>query len=822
MQLGAPSIYSEEVLKKYTSPVCPKRNAPDGWTAKLRADVASLGIKGKEFHPVFNASLRRRVVLHDPSPGAWADTNRELASIFEDAPWFDDAEPEDAEPGSDSDSASAPAPPPPPPPPPPPLVLYGRVETFTDSPRIVEKYVVDKRAEGSGGLQVSPEFIKGRTKTRLAYADCLCRNPWLGEVDFTPIMPTLYEHNKEKNPRTVDSLALTTFRTLYRPPNRCESRGTLHDVNHGLGKTPRASDHSEEDLWTAYAYHLTKLPLDVHWKLTRDDEKRQGRCRLYTKHAFIDALRALRTPTTPSAGRTTNKNEVTIFFSVGTGHAQFLTAGEVALRTLCSSSAVMGDSAKWRVQNAPPGVLDAEQDAVELGCAEDDPLYPVAAQLESVPHAFSAVPCVTTEFGVAPVGFWATPIEYIMVGRDGRIRGREVVDRIGIVGTAFGKPGLFASPELEKMAASADLPSFTTTIRDRSAVARTVTARRGGIDPACFEDSAEVAERVVKSATVLPLVLRGTGKFGGLDFSRTLPRKPPTKRSASTSDSDANTVQLVPNIIGPMVDPGAGVAKRIRPHLQKRGKKRNSTTIQLPVIIGNLQEARDFFHARRKQKLAHVKDDPAELVGKADKLLHIYAKTRRLNRDRWLAQRIYKKMEIELDPNANRDQQNSGPQLLREQAAQKHAARATLAEAHALGHANVRVPPPDLDGRFGFTYVRALTPTEFNGRLDRTVAIRIGGAELAASGPLEPGSTHRLAIGFAAFLLEKAKEASVMSEIFEASARAPPAHANQADIEDAAKVRKSIEKNVNLLKTALPGPVYQKLARKLGFFDPAP
>ena len=70
MQLGAPSIYSEEVLKKYTSPVRPKRNAADGWTAKLRADVAGLGIKGKEFHSVFNASLRRRVVVHDPPRGA--------------------------------------------------------------------------------------------------------------------------------------------------------------------------------------------------------------------------------------------------------------------------------------------------------------------------------------------------------------------------------------------------------------------------------------------------------------------------------------------------------------------------------------------------------------------------------------------------------------------------------------------------------------------------------------------------------------------------------------------------------------------------------
>ena len=547
MQLGAPSIYSEEVLKKYTSPVRPKRNAADGWTAKLRADVAGLGIKGKEFHSVFNASLRRRVVVHDPPRGAWTDTDRELATIFEDAPWFDDAEPD-----SDSDSAPDPTRTPPPPP----LVLYGRVETFTDCPRIVEKYVVDKRKEGTGGLQVSPEFIKERTETRLAYAACLCRNPWLGEVDFEPIMPTLYEQTADSNPRTVDSLASPKFRSLYRPPNRCETRGTLHDVNHGLGKTPRASDHSEEDLWTAYAYHLTKLPLDVHWMITRDDRKRLGRCRIYTKHAFIDALRALRTPTTPGAGKATNKNEVSILFSVGTGHAQFLTAGEVSLRTLCSSSAVLCDPAKWRVSNAPPGVLDADQDAVELGCAEDDPLYPVAAQLQSVPHAFSAVPCLASEFGVAPVGFWDSPVEYIMVGRDGRIRGREVVDRIGIVGTAFGKTGLFASPELEKMATSADLPSFTTTLRDKSAVARTVTARRGGIDPALFENSAEVAERVVKSATVLPLVLRGTGKFGGLDFSRTLPRKPPTKRSASTSDSDANTVQLVPNIIGPMVDPG--------------------------------------------------------------------------------------------------------------------------------------------------------------------------------------------------------------------------------------------------------------------------
>ena len=818
MQLGAPSIYSEEALKKYTSPVRPKRNAADGWTAKLRADVAGLGIKGKEFHSVFNASLRRRVVLHDPPPGAWTDTDRELSTIFEDAPWFDDAEPEDAEPGSDSDADGAPAPAPTPPP----LVLYGRVETFTNSPRIVEKYVVDKRNEGTGGLQVSPEFMKERTETRLAYAACLCRNPWLGEVDFEPIMPILYEQTAESNPRTVYSLASPEFRSLYRPPNLCETRGTLHDVNHGLGKTPRASDHSEEDLWTAYAYHLTKLPLAVHWKLTRDDGKQQGRCRIYTKHAFIDALRALRTPARSSAGRVTNKSEVTIVFSVGTGHAQFLTAGEVSLRTLCSSSAVLCDPAKWRVQNAPAGVLDADQDAVELGCAEDDPLYPVAAQLQSVPHAFSAVPCLASEFGVAPVGFWESPVEYIMVGRDGRIRGREVVARIGIVGTAFGKRGLFASPELEKMATSDDLPSFTTTLRDRSAVARTVTARRGGIDPTCFEESAEVAENVVKKPTVLPLVLRGKGKFGGLDFSRTLPRKPPTKRSASTSDSDANTVQLVPNIIGPMVDPGAGVAKRIRPHLQKRGKKRNSTTILLPGIIRNLEEAREFFHARKKKKLAHVKDDPAELVRKADQLLAIHARTGKLSRDRWLAQRIYKTMQIELDPNANRDQQNSGPQLLREQAAQKHAARATLAEAHALGHANVRVPPPDLDGRFGFTYVRALTPTEFNGRLDNPVTIRIGGAELAASEPLEPGSTHRLAIGFAAFLLEKAKEASLESEILEASTRAPPARVDQADIEDAAKVRKSIEKNVNLLKTALPGPVYQKLAQKLGFFDPVP
>lgn len=491
MQLGAPSIYSKEVLEKFTSPVRPKRNAPDGWTAKLREEVAGLGIKGKEFHPVFNASLRRRVVLHDPPPGAWTDTDRELATVFEDAPWFGDADPGDAELDPDSGSDSDPAPASAPAPPPTPLVLYGRVETYTDCPRIVEKYVTDKGEEGTGGLQVSPEFIKGRTETRLAYAECLCRNPWLGEVDFEPIMPTLYEQTPASNPRTVDSLSLTEFRSTYRPPNRCETRGTLHDVNHGLGKTPRASDHSEEDLWTAYAYHLTKLPLDVHWKITRDDRKRQGRCRLYTKHAFIDALRALRTPTTASAGRATNNSEVTILFSVGTGQAQFLTAGEAALRTLCSSSAVMGDPARWRVQNAPPGVLDAEQDAVELGCAEDDPLYPVAAQLQSVPHAFSAVPCATTEFGVAPVGFRETPIEYIMVGRDGRIRGREVVDRIGIVGTAFGKPGLFASPELEKMAASADLPSFTTTLRDRAAVARTVTARRGGIDPACFEDSAD-------------------------------------------------------------------------------------------------------------------------------------------------------------------------------------------------------------------------------------------------------------------------------------------------------------------------------------------
>ncbi len=179
-------------------------------------------------------------------------------------------------------------------------------------------------------------------------------------------------------------------------------------------------------------------------------------------------------------------------------------------------------------------------------------------------------------------------------------------------------------------------------------------------------------------------------------------------------------------------------------------------------------------------------------------------------------------METEIDPNSNRDQQNSGPQLLREQAAAGHAARATLAEAHALGHAGVKVPPADLDGRFGFTYARALTPTAFNKKLDAAVTICAGGTVVVSSADLPSQSTERLAIGFAAFLLEQAKKASVRSEILVASSSAPQAHLDATDLEDTKSATQSIEKLVNLLKTALPRPLYQKLSRKFALFDPSP
>ncbi len=254
-----------------------------------------------------------------------------------------------------------------------------------------------------------------------------------------------------------------------------------------------------------------------------------------------------------------------------------MSAGDVCLRTLCSSSAVLANPEKWRIKNAPPGILGVKQRATQLGCPHDDPVYPIAKQLHSVPSAFRAVSCVVSDFGVAPVAFYDnTPVEYIMVGRDGTIRGRVTVPRIGVVGTTFGKPGLFASPDVERMTGDPKLPSFGVSLHDKNALARTVVARRGGIDPALVEAESAAAQQVVAGATVLPLVLRGGANFGGFDFSATLPKKPRTKRR--NSEMEDNMTCLMSNIGGPMFDPAVRVADRMRPHLRKRGRHdRNST-----------------------------------------------------------------------------------------------------------------------------------------------------------------------------------------------------------------------------------------------------
>ena len=820
MQLGAPSIYSGDILEKYTSPVRPKQNAPDEWTAKLRRDLVELGIKGRDFYPLFNASLRRRVVVHSPAPGATVDVHRELSTIFEEARWFDDETPEQTGDGpgagsgaGDADRDGDEALPPPPPPPPPPVVLHGRIETYSTCPQIVTKYVADKHAEGSGGLQVSPKFIRDRTHARLAYADAVLRNPRIAEVDFTPMMPSRFEQTPASNPRSVASFASPKFRELFCPPNLCNTVGTIDLVNY--------SDHPVDDLWDKYCFELSKIPLKEHWKIAREDRKRKDQNHIYSKHAFVDALRAARAPE-PRFGPVTDASEVSVFFSVGTDQTHFLSAGDVCLRTLCSSSAVLANPEKWRIKNAPPGILGVKQRATQLGCPHDDPVYPIAKQLHSVPGAFRAVSCVVSDFGVAPVAFYDnSPVEYIMVGRDGTIRGRVTVPRIGVVGTAFGKPGLFASPDVERMAGDPKLPSFGVSLHDKNALARTVVARRGGIDPALVEAESAAAQQVVAGATVLPLVLRGGSNFGGFDFSATLPKKPRTKRR--NSEMEDNMTCLMSNIGGPMFDPAVRVADRMRPHLRKRGRHgRNSTKKTKGVIVDDLEHARDFFANLGSRRCTTIKEDPADLVRKAEEILLNFRKTGKLIPNRWEATRIVKSMEIEIDPNSNRDQQNSGPQLLREQAVAGHAARATLAEAHALGHTGVRVPPADLDGRFGFTYARALTPTAFNKKLDAAVTICAGGTVVVSSADLPSQSTERLAIGFAAFLLEQAKKASVRSEILVASSSAPQAHLDATDLEDTKSATQSIEKLVNLLKTALPRPLYQKLSRRFALFDPSP
>lgn len=763
-----------------TNPARPR--LPDEWSststrpARFKLDPPTEGVAncikslGRDRAAGPAATHRRGMYLQlktwvPKSSERLADTPVALAAMFDRADWFDD------------DGPRAPS-----------LELHGRYEVASTLDRHAFLNYLDLTNQGTGGKMAQTLFVKRRSEAREAYTARIRECPELAFVDWS---------NAEIGGPTEGFAA---------------RQGDQHK---GLAfSRVNLCGFSLEDLWISYEHYNASKKVEVHWEMVRNVSNEWV--------TFRDRVAAAR-----AAGRSRDRRgsrrtssvadePATLLLPVCARDVLAFPGGRLAMQVLASSKAMAAARG-----TLPDDATTVEREASRLLVQPTgDTVSMVGRWLCKAEQAnlFREIPCIVGEFGAAPVNFGSgLAMEIILVDAAGIILRRSVFPRCGLAGTAFRKPGAYAT-NLTSRKRAAGSGSRTTglavTATERAAIRRARAYTGAVADLVAAEHQARTAVRVAFTMEALPLVARGkAGTFSGISFDEEIGKKPRTKAFTHKTRPRGASWHFWPHILGPMVDYGGSVSTRLQPFLKKRGTAGNMTTLTKPELVRRMLEAREYLESRRDLRAECVRpilDDIATILSK-------YKATSKLDKHRHAAVRAIIAVDKIRNPHAQRDQSSSGPQALREEAAIAHVGRCILAEAAALGIKRVKVPPPDTHSVFGWTYVEAASFESSSAALDEPVCISVTGVgTIADSSTAEEGSVARRGAGFAAALLQRACDASVQSEILRRSLETPLADVDDDETESA---KRRIYASTNLLRTALSARAYAALAKRLAFFE---
>lgn len=651
--------------------------------------------------------------------------------------------------------------------------LDGHVYITSTQLRAAVEHLQNTLKEGSGGSQVAPNFTAKRTAIRKRFRDLAETEPWISLVDFTNIR--------------------------YAP---------LSFANVNMGR------YTADALWIAYLHFLADLDLNHHWKL--DVQSRRagtagrpaGFC-VVQKKQFVRLVEAARKPVPQPARRLSSR-------------ADSEASESAPLRVLfpINGAAECGHWLKTQITETTVGP-DADAD-VPIECGASSPAYAVARWLRPAAAAIRApVPlCVSTD-AVALLGVRKVPLELIATDAEGRIVARTGLERCEVLGSAFPRPGAVASAALAARHAARTRGSGEAfSVAEHAALKRRRYLEGKGLDADARATAAENAQ-AVQTGTALPCMTRGApGSWTGIAFGTTLPVKPGTKPYTDKTARQAPAYNILAHVGGKVICRGNKVGSRFLRALKKRGNPgRNMTTRTKEEIVGKLGENVEVLDTRAARR--KYGDVGAELLDAHRALLAFVKRNRgKLGKRRWEAVNVLKRTLQLTDPNADRDQSNTGPRELRRTACLTDLTRAVMAEAAALagprpGRAPIKVPPRDDDRIFGYSFARVKRPDELDAFLSRPVVIAVAGMDPVDSSAHPEGSVARRAVGYAAWILETARSVSIQAEILRATETRPVADAD--DRKERERARNKISIGINTLRTVLKPAMFAVLASKLRF-----
>lgn len=659
--------------------------------------------------------------------------------------------------------------------------LSGRFEVTSPTLGFAVRHFRESSEEGTGGGQVGRWFTEQRTADRMAFHNRIRAVPLLSLVDFTSV--------------------------VYAPSL------SLSGVNLG--------SFSADDLWLAYRFFLSEMPLRVHWKHYQLLKRDVATCgfKVIERENFFRLVKVARDmqcrPRCPSRQSRASMS------ALAAGKPDEPVGPPVPY--LCLSAADymywLGEPANTVHISSGPS---ARPDSFPVECDPSQPVYPLTSPLRSVAGSFSELECMVAETAVSLVGHRPVPVDIITTDADGVIVGRTSVETCGFLGTGFPTLGAVAARELaDRYAANrAGVKRSVFSASQKAAVKRRrLRALYGDADPV----STKAANaRAIQNENELPL---GTpdepGCFSGINLLHTLGTKKRTKRFRDPDS--APPWDLVANIIGPCNDPGGNSGQRLKEVLPKRNTDRTLVKFTKEQLVAALSKNLDYL-ALSSTVRRHGRKVVGRITEEHVAILRKYTKNKKMIRDtRWAAVRAIKEVGKLKDVNADRDQSNCGPQSLRQAAARLDLSRSLLAEAAALaparpGKSGIEVVGRNDDRRYGYTPVRVLRPFEFYEILERPVRVAVPGHGVWDTAAHPESSVERRAVGYVAHLLEAAVRASRQSEILRAMEAAPGAAATGDGAGDETEqIRDEISIAVNLLRTVLPRPLLSSLRAKLRF-----